>query len=452
MESSNYLKFQTRNPVVRRLIDGFYDRVREIVEPLDAGSTLDAGCGEGETMLRLGPVLGERVAGFDLDPQAVELARDRVEGAEIVEGSLYEIPFDRDRFDLVLCLEVLEHLEDPGAALAELGRASRRDVVVSVPYEPWFRAGSAMRGKYLSTLGNHPEHINHWNRRSFRSFLVAPSRRARSSGLDAVADRARPSAGVGRPMRGDDAAFDPARGQLGLERHFRDWFDQIDRDFRATSLSRLVSQLMPPGRVLDIGCGSGALSVRLVGSGREVVSQDPSSEMLVLCREHFRRLGLDPSGIRRGGVDEIPERDAFETVAALDVIEHIEDDRAALGSLRDALKPRGTLVVTVPALSSLYGPKDVEVGHYRRYDRDQLVSLLTEAGFQVDFVRWWNLIGVLPVWVSVRRGERLSEEFRYSDSPRQRLLNALLHRWFDSIENRWRPPRGLTLLALARPR
>ena len=67
-------------------------------------------------------------------------------GAEILQGSLYEIPFDRDQFDLVLCLEVLEHLEDPGSALDELARTGRSDVVVSVPYEPWFRAGSACGG------------------------------------------------------------------------------------------------------------------------------------------------------------------------------------------------------------------------------------------------------------------------------------------------------------------
>ena len=94
-------------------------------------------------------------------------------GAEFLQGSLYEIPFDRDQFDLVLCLEVLEHLEDPGSALDELARTGRSDLVVSVPYEPWFRAGSAMRGKYLRTLGNHPEHINHWNRRSLRQLLEA---------------------------------------------------------------------------------------------------------------------------------------------------------------------------------------------------------------------------------------------------------------------------------------
>lgn len=171
LESSNYQKFQTRNPVVRSLIDRFYENVREIVAPLAADSTLDAGCGEGETMLRLDPVLGRRLLGVDISEPAVALASERVGRADVRCASVYELPVDRDQFDLVLCLEVLEHLEDPDAALRELARASRSDVVVSVPFEPWFQLGSAFRGKYLRTLGNHPEHINHWGRKSLAAFL-----------------------------------------------------------------------------------------------------------------------------------------------------------------------------------------------------------------------------------------------------------------------------------------
>jgi ubiquinone/menaquinone biosynthesis C-methylase UbiE len=173
VESTNYQKFQTRNPVVRRLIDGFYEQVSELVGPLEARSALDAGCGEGETMLRLGSMLGTRRVGIDLDEDAVALARERVDGAEIFTASLYELPFEADEFDLVLCREVLEHLNDPGAAVDEIARTSGSDIVISVPFEPWFRLGSAMRGKYLRTFGNHPEHVNHWSRRTLREFLSA---------------------------------------------------------------------------------------------------------------------------------------------------------------------------------------------------------------------------------------------------------------------------------------
>jgi SAM-dependent methyltransferase len=170
-QSTNYEKFQTGNPVVLRLIDRFFTRLGAIVEPLGSESALDAGCGEGETLERLAALLPERVAGVDLSPEAVEFASRRLPRAQISRESVYELPFADDSFDLVLCLEVLEHLKRPEAALAELARVSSRDLVVSVPDEPWFRLGSLLRGKYVRTLGNHPEHVNHWGPRFLRRFL-----------------------------------------------------------------------------------------------------------------------------------------------------------------------------------------------------------------------------------------------------------------------------------------
>lgn len=170
--STNYEKFQTGNPVVQRLIDRFYDRVAVEVGAVGASSVLDAGCGEGETLIRLDGLLPERTAGIDIDADAVEYTRERVPAAEISQHSVESLPFEDGSFDLVLCLEVLEHIPEPAGALRELSRvAAGGELVISVPHEPWFRLGSLLRGKYLSGLGNHPEHVNQWNRRSLRDFL-----------------------------------------------------------------------------------------------------------------------------------------------------------------------------------------------------------------------------------------------------------------------------------------
>ena len=128
---------------------------------------------------RLSGALLVRVADV-LEDQAVHpgeetllaIAGQRLPDASLSVANLLELPFADDQFDLVLCLEVLEHLPDPAAGLAELARVSGRDIVVSVPHEPWFRLGSLARGKYLKTWGNHPEHVNHWNPRSLREFLA----------------------------------------------------------------------------------------------------------------------------------------------------------------------------------------------------------------------------------------------------------------------------------------
>lgn len=171
MESTNYRKFQTGNPVVRRLIGRFYERISEVVDPLGAASLLDAGCGEGETLARIGAPLPPRTAAVDLNADAVAFTARRFSEVEVTRQSILDLSFDDESFDLVLCLEVLEHLPDPRAALAELGRVANKDIVVSVPHEPWFRAGSLLRGKYLSGFGNHPEHVNHWTPTTLRAFL-----------------------------------------------------------------------------------------------------------------------------------------------------------------------------------------------------------------------------------------------------------------------------------------
>ena len=82
------------------------------------------------------------------------------------------LPFAAGSFDIVTCFEVLEHLDDPAVAVKELARVARRSLVLSVPHEPWFRVGNVLRGNYIGRLGNHPEHVQHWNFRSFEKFLA----------------------------------------------------------------------------------------------------------------------------------------------------------------------------------------------------------------------------------------------------------------------------------------
>jgi ubiquinone/menaquinone biosynthesis C-methylase UbiE len=161
-------KYDDKNPVVKFVLGRFFGRLRGALAEIDPHSVLDAGCGEGE-MLRRG-VLPAHVRPVCLDLRPASLAE--IATPHRVCASVFSLPFADRSFDTVTCLEVLEHLEDPAAAVRELARVSRRAVVVSVPFEPYFRIGNVLRGKHLAGLGNHPEHVQHWNLRTFHDFLV----------------------------------------------------------------------------------------------------------------------------------------------------------------------------------------------------------------------------------------------------------------------------------------
>ncbi len=173
IDTTNYLKYQTGNPVVRWLINRFYEQVTTCTEDVEPKQILDIGCGEGESLLRLTaahPQVNIR-AGIDVLPNSLQLAQTRLPHASFSLADAGRLPFPDRSFDLVICLEVLEHLPQPALALQEICRVARQRVLLSVPHEPFFQAGSLLRGKYLRHFGNHPEHINHWNPRSFRQFI-----------------------------------------------------------------------------------------------------------------------------------------------------------------------------------------------------------------------------------------------------------------------------------------
>ena len=160
-------KYADPNPVVSFVIGRFFRRLRAVLAELDPHSVLDAGCGEGEMLRR--DVLPASVQPVCLDLRPASLAE--VAASQRVCGSVISLPFADRTFDAVTCLEVLEHLENPAAAVREMARVARRAVVVSVPLEPYFRIGNVLCGKHLRRLGNHPEHVQHWNLRTFPAFL-----------------------------------------------------------------------------------------------------------------------------------------------------------------------------------------------------------------------------------------------------------------------------------------
>jgi SAM-dependent methyltransferase len=174
----NLQKYLNPNPVQRWLLRRYYRHVVELVRKTRARTVLDVGCGEGFTLKELRKSgLEAKMLGVDNRPAA--LVWSQVNGLAKTPLSMTDahyLPFPDDSFDLVLCLEVLEHLPDSGAGLRELLRVTRDCVLVSVPHEPFFRGANFLRGKHLRALGNDPEHLHAYSGRDFRQLAAAQAR------------------------------------------------------------------------------------------------------------------------------------------------------------------------------------------------------------------------------------------------------------------------------------
>ncbi|MCU1351111.1 MAG: Methyltransferase type 11 [Acidimicrobiales bacterium] len=166
-----YDKYASTNPVERRLMRGFFAALDATLPEAAPIRVLEVGLGEGEVALRLAARWpAARISGLDLPDPALAAHWAGRPFAPLF-GDVGRLPFADGTFDLVLAIEVLEHVPDPDLALAELARVGRRDLVVSVPREPIWRAANLARGKYLGALGNTPGHVNHWSRASFAALV-----------------------------------------------------------------------------------------------------------------------------------------------------------------------------------------------------------------------------------------------------------------------------------------
>jgi len=168
--SDNEAKYRSRNPVVRYLVGRFLAEVSRLVGERRPGCVLEVGCGEGLVMRYLRERHpGLRVDGVELDPEALGRARARNPASRLIQGDACALGVRSGAYDLVLCLEVLEHLAEPERALRELRRVTRAGCILSVPHEPFFRAGNALRARHLGRLGDPPDHLQHWGRRGFEA-------------------------------------------------------------------------------------------------------------------------------------------------------------------------------------------------------------------------------------------------------------------------------------------
>jgi SAM-dependent methyltransferase len=231
------------------------------------------------------------------------------------------------------------------------------------------------------------------------------------------------------------------------ERHW--WFRA-----RQEILLDLLRRWVPAGgRVLDVGCGTGYF-LGAANQEWEVWGLDPAPEAVAFC--HTRGL----TRVRQGTSDDLRSLDLpqVDAVTFFDVLEHLDNDQAALEAARTRLEPGGMVLATVPAYPWLWSQHDEWNHHRRRYTTKTLGSLLRSAGLEPTVLTYYNSrlfpLAVLSRLLTRRRGE---------EGPSESLLpvpaaplNQLLYRVFRSEGRRLtgsqpHPFRfGLSLLTVAR--
>ncbi|KRC81029.1 class I SAM-dependent methyltransferase [Sphingomonas sp. Root241] len=223
------------------------------------------------------------------------------------------------------------------------------------------------------------------------------------------------------------------------------WWYRARRDILADYLTRWGG-LPGDARILEIGCGTGHNLPMLAQFGEiDAIEIDETAGA-----KASERLG------KPVGTSPLPELvgvapGSYDLVAVLDVIEHVEDDVAALKAIATALKPGGKILITVPAHQWMWSAHDVVNHHKRRYSKAGFEALLAKAGLQGRKLGYFNSL-LFPVAVAARFAGKLMGKDDSDDSPPPKPLNTLFEGIFRlerHMVGRVPLPPGLSLIALA---
>jgi len=196
-------------------------------------------------------------------------------------------------------------------------------------------------------------------------------------------------------------------------------------------------------KVLEIGSSVGNITRHLLGP-RQVIASDKSSKMVDTLRMHFvegEKLRIVQYDVAGPPPETLRDAD-IDTIVAINVLEHVENDNAALRNMRGILRPGGRAVLVVPAFATFYCRLDKNLGHYRRYNKLSFLRNVRAAGYTVRYCKYLNMLGALGWLVN---GKILGR--RMMPKQQMRLFNKLA--WMLKLERHIGPPFGLSLLVVA---
>ncbi|MFN4095972.1 MAG: class I SAM-dependent methyltransferase [Sphingomonas sp.] len=226
------------------------------------------------------------------------------------------------------------------------------------------------------------------------------------------------------------------------------WWYVARRDILADYIARYVQ---PPAgaRILEIGCGTGHNLPMLGAFGTVDAIEIDEAARTVASARLGKEVGTAPlpelSGVAEG---------QYDLIAVLDVVEHVEDDVAALAGMAKRLKPGGTILITVPAHQWMWSAHDVVNHHKRRYSKATLTAVLDKAGLKWRKLRWFNSL-LFPAAVAARLAGKLTGKDDSDDSPPPGPLNWAFEKIFGlerHLLGRVPMPPGLSIIVLAQPK
>ena len=234
-----------------------------------------------------------------------------------------------------------------------------------------------------------------------------------------------------------------------LVEHY-DVLGNLKDDFRNSNLFVLVASKVTGNYVVDIGCGGAFFGSVLLARGKHVVGLEPSEGM----REMAKRFNPEVKVIA-GDAEEVDVlvEEPVETVVMLDVLEHIEKDAEQIEKIGSILKTGGEFIFVVPCHPFLYGERDKQVGHYRRYSSKMLRKILENNGFRIEYLRHWNVLGFLPYLISEKILRRPLESKLRRETKAGTfsvMVQKGLNFWFSQIENNFDFGFGLSIIGVAR--
>ncbi|HEY8814817.1 MAG TPA: methyltransferase domain-containing protein [Candidatus Dormibacteraeota bacterium] len=225
-------------------------------------------------------------------------------------------------------------------------------------------------------------------------------------------------------------------------------FDEVNAPYMRWQLQQFEPYLGK--RLLEVGCGVGSILAQL--RPREfVMGVDVEDDLIEYARQRFLNAQHHEFAALDISSHSIESRlmlkgQRFDTIICINVLEHVQDDVAAVAAMADVVDPGGAVAILVPAHPALFGQYDEMEGHYRRYSRKGLRRLIMEAGLDLVRLHRFNMLGAAGWWFQYRLLRR-----RIHGQGHFKTLQAVLP-VLKAVEKRIKPPFGLSLVAVARKR